>query len=148
MKLSDGNAEHLVQALLESTGEALLSGCFSTFSGFFTLPQVIETFENRRVITNHLEWKAIFDDVRAHYTKLGVTHLVRTCLEAKVLNVDNLICTHETRLMNGTHLLLRPFPVFSEMRRFDERWKVTKSSYAIVDSPGYANALMGPRNKE
>ncbi len=148
MKLSDAQAELLVLNLLEKTGEALLSGCFSTFSRHFALPQTIETFETRRVVTSFLEWNGIFDDVRAHYEKLGVTQLVRSCLEVKVLSMDLMICTHETRLMHENRLLIRPFPVFSEVRRFDETWKVTRSSYAIPDSPGYTRALSGPSGKE
>ncbi|WP_299933453.1 nuclear transport factor 2 family protein [uncultured Pelagimonas sp.] len=148
MERPDLDAKHLVQTILETTGEALMEGCFATFSACFTLPQIIETFEKKRVVTSYTEWKGIFDDVRSYHRQLGVTQLVRTCLEVKVLSDEELRCTHETRLMNGNQLLSRPFPVLSNMRRLDDGWKVTGSSYAIPDSLGYTRALTGPPDKE
>ncbi len=148
MDLPDKDAKLLVHTILQTTGDALMTGCFSSFSAGFTLPQVIETFEKRRVVTTLPEWKGIFDDVRWQYRRLGVTQLVRTCLEVKLLSQEKLICTHETRLMNGNQLLSRPFPVFSDMRRLGGYWKITRSAYAIPDSLGYTRALTGPPDKE
>ena len=84
-----------------------------------------------------------FKAVCAHNAELGVTDMVRHVLEASFQDEDTIVTTHETRLVRGDVLIQKPYPVFSIVKRIGEKWKITYSQYAIVDTDSFNKTLMG-----
>jgi hypothetical protein len=131
----------LAEQFLRRTGAALDSGDFDAFAACFALPQQMDTFAGRRLLETRDDLSAVFDAVRAHFARSGVTDLVRRCVHAAWIGPDEIEGMHETRLLAGTQLLQAPFPVLTRMRRIDGVWKIVASGYAISDSPRHNAAL-------
>ncbi len=127
--------------LLEKTGAAMEAADFEAFIPLFKLPQEMETFDGRRMISDPEEIRAIFHAVRAHYDKIGVTEIVRNCVKAEFMAHDTVAATHETHLLRGHQLIQEPYPCFSVLRLIDGYWQVAYSQYAIADSPEQNAAL-------
>ena len=137
------SARDVSEHLLERTGRAIMAGDFAGFAACFALPQEIDTFVGPRKIETLEELEATFKDVGRHYRSLGVTQLVRHCVDARFRDEDTVESTHETRLLNGDILAQAPFPVFSILKRTDEGWKIASGQYAIADAPAHNAALNG-----
>ena len=119
------------------------TGNFDQLAACFALPQEIDTFEGRRLVTTREELKETFESVRRHYQSLGATSVVRHIVQAEFEDPDTLVATHETRVLNNDQLVQTPFPVLSVAKRMEDGWKITMSQYAIVDSPAHNAALSG-----
>jgi hypothetical protein len=135
-------AREVCEYMLMRTGRAMKAGDFDAFRSCFTLPQVIETFEGSRIINDTAQLKTVFDAVRTHYIKNGVTEIVRHCVEAEFVGVDRVLATHETRLVSGNVITQKPFPVMSVLKFDGTDWYIASSSYAIEDRSDHNAALM------
>ncbi|APX10877.1 hypothetical protein [Tateyamaria omphalii] len=130
------------EALLERTGNALLSNDFNTFAACFNLPYTIETLNGRRAVESRADLSATFDAVHAHMSKQQVTIMARHCVSASFRSPDEVAATHETRLISRDILVQDPYPAFSLIKRQpDGSWQITFTSYMIVDSADLNNAL-------
>ncbi len=133
-KLSSADGSRQVaEELLQRTGEALDSGDFELFCSAFAFPNIIETFDGRRVIETKETLRDVFERTREELEHASVTDVIRHCVEVKFLDEDTIYSTHETRLMQENVLIQDPFPVFSVIRRTPEGWKGVYSSYALPD---------------
>lgn len=136
-------ARDLAEQLLEESRQGLMSGRFELFCDGIGLPLHIDTFDGQREIRTTEELREMFDSVRHLLMQLGVTDLVRRCVEAEFTAPDMMHTTYETRMLQGNRLIRDPFPVHSIARRIDGRWKVVSSSYAITDQPEITRVLTG-----
>lgn len=143
MTVHEHSAFPIVKTILDGTGRALLRKCFLSFAQYFTVPHVIETFEGSRTVASFAEFRGLFDGLVTQYERRGVTDLVRNCLEVKFRDENTILCAHEVRIMSGSQLLWRPYPVFSEVKRIGQHWKVVRTSYAIEGNPALADVLSG-----
>ena len=143
--LNDGpvSARDICERRIDATAQAILSGDFDAFAEWFGFPYEFETFDVARRIANLQELRESFDRVHRHYVKLGVTQLERRCIEAEFRDKHTMNSTHESRVLRGNELLLEPYPTFSVSRFIDGRWRVVKSSHAIVDQPAFVLAVLG-----
>ncbi len=138
------SAKDVSEYLLDRTGTALMTGDFDLFAACFSLPQQMETFEGRRRIETRDELKTVFDGVRSYFRQRNVTQLARHCIEATYRDPDTIVTTHMSRVVSGTSLVQKPYPVMSLLCRGDDGiWKVSDSMYAIEDEPRHARALSG-----
>lgn len=135
-------AREVSEHLLERTRQALLTGAENDMVDCFSLPHDIQTFVGQRLITTEAELRSLFHAVTAHYRKIGVTDIVRHCVEAAFMDPHTVTATTETRLVNGNVIVQKPFPVFSVLKFRDGRWQVASSCYAIEDRPDHNAALM------
>ena len=129
---------------LKETGQAMLNGDFDAFCACFHLPHTVATFEGERTIETREAFADTFMKVHRHYRQLGVTELVRHCINAEYKDEDTVEATHEARVINGRELLQEPFPGFTILRRIDGKWGIVHSAYAIADSPRLNRAIMDP----
>ncbi|WP_300033833.1 hypothetical protein [uncultured Roseobacter sp.] len=136
-------AKDVSEHLLELTGGALMAGDFELFLTCFQLPYRLETFEGNRVLNTSEDLRVVFDAVRAHYNKCGVTQMFRHCVEARFRDPATIAATHETRLISGTVITQEPFAVYSILEHTGEKWVITSSSYAIGDREDHNSALLG-----
>ena len=133
--------------LLARTGEAYMTGDFDGFAACFALPQWIETFKGRRLITSPDELQLFFNEMRSQFCRLGVTDMVRRCVVAEFRDPYTIEATHETRLLAGAQLVQPCYPCFSVIKRTGQGWQVADGQYAIQGtlardavSPGAAGA--------
>ena len=129
--------------MLETTGRALMTGDFELFAGCFAYPQELQTFIGRRILRTEEDLNDVFRAVRTHYMKLGVTELVRTCVEAAYKDDNTIEAVHETRLLSGTTIVQAAFPVMSTLRYIDGRWQVKGTTYAMPSDEDSNNSLLG-----
>ena len=142
MKQPFKTAREVSEYLLMRTGRAMKEGDFEAFQACFQFPVEIQTFQGQSVISGVSELNAVFDAVRTHYAKTGVTEIVRHCIEAEFTDPHRVIATHETRLVSRNVITQEPYPVLSVLYYDGEDWYVTSSSYAIEDREDHNAALL------
>ena len=135
-------AQDISEHLLERTGEAMLAGDFDSFAACFALPYEVETVDGNRLIETRDSLHLTFDNVHAHLLKQQVTLMARHCVSASFRGPDEVAATHETRLISRDILVQEPYPAFSILRKqADDAWRITYTSYVIVDSSDLNAAL-------
>lgn len=137
-------AREIAEDLLARTGQGLITGNFKVFGDCFASPTEMETFEGRRVIRSEAELKSSFNDVRAYFSKVGVTEIDRRIVDAEFRNPTSIVSTHQSRLVAVNELVQQPFDVLSVIGLIDGVWRIRHSQYAIVDSEDHNAALIGP----
>lgn len=142
-----GDAEQIVQHLLEKSGHAFLSDDFSAFFDCIVLPYHVETFEGSRCVTTEKELRDLFLGICAHHRKTNVTDMARHVVEAVFKDEETVLATFETRLLNGNTLTQAPYPVFIVVKRSGEAWKAAQMTFAIEDSPDHNAVLMNAGTK-
>lgn len=143
MQQGSDTAHIITRDLLDRSGEAFITGDFGLFRDCIALPYVVETFEGKRTIQNAFELLKLFEAVRTHHLKTGVTHMARHVIVADFRTEDTIVATFETRLVNGTILTQDPYPTFAIIVRYDAGWRTNKMTFAIEDRPSHNAALMG-----
>lgn len=136
-------ARDIAEDLLDRSGRGLTQGDFKLFECCFTLPKEMETFGGRRVIRTREEMKAVFNDVRAYYRKIGMTRVDRHVVDAEFRNPTCIVSTHQSRVYAGDELIQQPFDVLSVIELLEGAWRIRHSEYAITDSADHNSALVG-----
>ncbi len=129
------------QALLEITGDALLSGDFDAFSAVFHVPQTMATMAGPIYMETVEDMQRAFDDMHTHFRAIGVTEMIRKCVSAEYKSPTRIESTHVSDLLHNGKRLNEPYPVFSSLEKIDGQWKVTSGEYALEPSNGQALAL-------
>ncbi|MEO9650933.1 MAG: hypothetical protein ABJ360_23920 [Roseobacter sp.] len=142
MRHTTETAHEISQRVLDATGHALLCGDVKSFVTFFNLPMEIQTYEGQTLIQTVDGIRKVYQSVRNHYQKIGVTDMVRHCVAASHLDSKTILTTHETRLLNGVVMVQKPFPAMSTLRLEGIHWRITSTSYAIEDCDDHNLALM------
>jgi hypothetical protein len=135
-------AKDVSEYLLEKTGQAYRDNDPDAFVLCFHLPVLIQTYDGQSTITTKDGLRRVYQSVKTHYDNLGVTDLVRNCVEASFIDETTVLATHETRLLRGTLIVQRPFPTLSVLRFSDDDWKICSSIYAISDRDDHNAALL------
>jgi hypothetical protein len=142
MKPNLATPRDVSEFLLARTKRAIMSRDAALFASCFALPQHFETFEGRIFCESTSHLNAIFFSVVDHMRKSGMTDMVRHCVAAEFRDPDTIEATHEGRLLSGNRVMQPAYPVFSIIKKFDDRWKITYSMYAITDAPGHSRAMI------
>lgn len=140
-------AREVAEALLERSRRALLDNDFEGFLQCFALPVEIETFDGRRWLKTPEHVRGLFDAVRYHHRKTGVTDAVQHVVEAVFKDPATVAATHETRLLNKNVLTQKPYPVFSLLIDGEQGWQIKSITFAIEDQPDHNKALMSAGDK-
>ncbi|MCK0095546.1 hypothetical protein MWU60_08175 [Yoonia sp. F2084L] len=134
-------AKDIAEALLETTGNALMSGDFDAFAAVFHAPQVMATMAGPVHMETVDDMRRAFDGMHEHLTAMGVTHMYRTVVAAEFKAPSMIESTHVTELLQDGKRLNEPYPVFSVLKMIDGNWKVTGGEYALEASNGQALAI-------
>ena len=135
------DAVDISQALLDLTGEALISGDFELFAGSFHVPQHVATMGQVNFIETLTDLRRAFDALHQHFVDEGVTELRRNCVTAKYTSSTRIESSHVSEMMQGETWFKPPYPNFSVLEKIDGHWKVTGGEYALDKSDGQAIAL-------
>lgn len=134
-------AKDVSDALLEITGEALMSGNFEAFLSVFHVPQYMATLSGPIYMETEDDMRRAFDSMHAFFTSSGVTELAREVTESRFVAPDRIESTHIASTLRNGEIVTGPYPVFSTIEKIDGTWKVTGSEYALEADSGQAAAL-------
>ncbi|MEO0503642.1 MAG: hypothetical protein AAFZ14_09970 [Pseudomonadota bacterium] len=124
------------------TGQALMSGDVQGFLDVLTFPYDLETASGTRTYEGPDEFQEVFQAVHGHFQQMRVTLLARHCVVAQFRNPDEVVATHETRLISDGLLIEEPFPTLSVLvRDAAGAWKIRSSSYYLPADSIYRAAL-------
>ena len=131
------------RALLDLTGEALLTGDFFLMKSCFALPYAITTVDGKYVIETEQEMHLLFKNMRAEYARQGVTRLDRTVLSAERVSDTLINSTHIAQQYAGDQKLKEPFPVVSTITRVGKEWRIATGDYAVEAGSRHSRVLNG-----
>ena len=134
-------ASDIAEAILEITGDALLSGDFDAFAAVFHVPQVMATMAGPINMETVDDMRRAFDELHQHFKAIGVTDMVRSIVAAEYETPARIQSTHVSNLLHNGKRLNEPYPVFSVLERINGDWKVTGGEYALEPTNGQALAL-------
>lgn len=136
-------AESIAEDLLVQTGKAILQGDDALFLACVHLPLLLETTTGQRLITKRKEVCTILADFRQYMRNESYVDMVRTVVDANFIDADTIGSTHVTLLTQENGAEKRcPFPVYSIIRRFGNKWLLVSSLYAILDCDAHNDALL------
>lgn len=138
----------VAQAMLDLTGEALLTGDFVLMNSCFTLPHTITTLDGEYTVETEQEHRLLFKNIRAEYARLGVTMLDRKIIKAERISDTQIISTHVTHQYAGETLLKEPFPVVSNLTWTGKEWRITTSNYAVESGSKQSRVLAGQTSQD
>ncbi len=136
------SARHIAEALLALTGKAMMADDFVAFHRHQVLPQPIETFEGRKMVTTPAQMQVVFASVRAHQKRLGVTRLERHCAEAKFVGRENLEAVYTSYAYRNRTLIQQPYQSFAFLRLVGGAWKFAYCMYAVPGESRLNDALL------
>ena len=131
------------QYMLDRSGRAIMTADLPLYLSCFILPHRVQTFEGQRIVADAQDLTEIFDETQRSFARLRVTTLERCCTQAVFLAPDRVRAHHESRILSGTQIVLRPFPALTELHFVDGDWRVGDCQYAIADAPILVSALLG-----
>ncbi|MEJ8561309.1 hypothetical protein QTO30_08800 [Yoonia sp. GPGPB17] len=134
-------ASDIAQALLEVTGNALMTGDFEAFKSAFHVPQKMATLAGPIHMETVEDMERAFREMCQHFKVIGLTEMIRTCVAAEYKSPALVESTHVAELLRNGKRLNEPYPVFSTLQKIDGVWKVTGSEYALDPMNGQALAL-------
>ncbi len=126
-------ALEVADGFVYTTGRAVLHGDYDRFRPCFWLPYQIEINNDRQLIETEQDMRHMFDQVRELYKKNEVEDLIRTVIEASFLERDAIGLTFVSKLITREPDKIKPFPIFSVLRRHEGVWTIRSSLYAFVD---------------
>ena len=138
----------VTQISLDETAIALKTGNARLMVSWFSAPYRVETYDSVRILETEDELVRLFDEVREFYDANGITDLHRRCVAASRRGDDEILATHETRLLHDTRLVADPYPSLSTMRWIDGRWMVTGTSYGADRDSALSQLLAGTRAEQ
>lgn len=134
-------ASDVAEALLEVTGDALMTSDFPAFAAVFRVPQQMATMAGPIHMETVEDMQRAFVDMCQHFKAIGVTDMFRTCVSAEYRTPTKIETTHVSELLQNGKRLNEPYPVFSVLEKIDGNWMVTSSEYALEATNGQALAL-------
>jgi ketosteroid isomerase-like protein len=134
-------ASDIAEAILEVTGDALMSGDFDALAAVYHVPQVIVTMAGPINMETPDDLRRAFDGTHQYFKGLGITEVIRACVAAEYTSPTRIESTHVTELVKNGERLNDPYPVFSVLEKKGGNWKVTRGEYALEATNGHALAL-------
>ena len=134
-------ARDISEAILEITGEALLSGDFDAFAAVFHVPHYMATMAGPVYMETQDDMRRVFDQMRVYFNEAGITQLNRKVTEARYVSDDAIESTHVSEILNPDGRPRGDYPVFSVIEKIDGVWKVVRSEYVLEPETGQAMAI-------
>lgn len=131
MDKNEPTARQVTEELLHQTGQALLEHDFDRLIPHFTLPQHLETFDGRKLVSTVEEFRQLFDELCARQAKAGMNRLDRRCIEAAFKTNVQIEAMYETTTYRDTMILAEPYRTFCVIRQVDERWQFSSNMYGL-----------------
>lgn len=119
-------ANVVLQNYLDEMSHSVMSERFEDYSALVQLPLRIVTTSATLTVTTLADLEDGFDDFTDMMLAQGVTELRRTVHEAAFQGKDGLAGIYETRMLNGTELVVPVFYSKMWLIRVQGAWKVTR----------------------
>ncbi len=131
----------IATAILEVTGDALMSGDFESFCSVFHVPQMMATLAGPVRMETREDMERAFNAMHSYFRNAGVNELRRESIDAKYISEDRIESTHVAETFCGDERITGPYVVFSVIERLDGVWKVSRSEYLLDATTGQAKAI-------
>jgi hypothetical protein len=142
LKFLENTPRMIAEALLARSGAAMFDRDFDRFADCFFFPNVVETIDGVQEVVRPENLRCIFDKVLREFRRNGINRMERNIIEASFRDANTISCTHQSRLLNGTHLIQRPYPVFTVIeRRTDKVWRIASGVYGLSNTKECENAI-------
>ncbi len=144
MMMAEGTkfrAQDISEAILEITGDALLSQDFDAFFAVFHVPQYMATMAGPIFMETRADMERAFAEMSRYFKEAGITKLDREITESRYVNENKIESTHVATTYRGNEVVKGPYPVFSVIEWIDGTWKVTGSEYVLEPDCDQAIAL-------
>ncbi|MFC6639111.1 hypothetical protein GV827_08470 [Sulfitobacter sp. JBTF-M27] len=138
---SNAQAKDFYQDLLDRLSSAYEADDFDAYAQMIRVPHEASSYGPKVQVNTMGELRVLFDSIRWHFAKTGVTDYVRTCISAEFLSATEIVGTHETRMLAGTQVVETPYPVKSYLQLIDGNWWVCKSDNAVQPDNGFGRVL-------
>ncbi|SEM48039.1 hypothetical protein SAMN04488003_101257 [Loktanella fryxellensis] len=133
----------IVQSIIDRMSTALLNDDAVQFASCFSMPVVIQTFDDQRVISGLEELRRMFDDIRLVLTNFAVTTIVQRCSDAALIGSTRISACGEGHILSDAQVILPPFPILLGLHAVDGIWRVDTGQFAIIRGKWLTAALMG-----
>ena len=135
-------ADEVANDLLFRTGKMLETGEAHWIKDCFHLPQTVETSVGKRRLLSEACVIDVFESVRKFYEAEKITSIARAVITAERLAPDLIGSVHVAKLIKDDGETYRaPYPVYSLIRKIHDRWKISSTLYAILDSSEHNHLL-------
>ena len=138
---SSAQAKEIYQDLLDRLSCAYEANDFDAYARMIRVPHEVSSYGPKVQVNTMGELRVLFDSIRWHFAKTGVTDYVRTCISAEFISPTEIVGTHETRMLAGTQVVDTPYPVKSYLQLIDGSWWVCKSDNALEPDNGIGRVL-------
>lgn len=137
----DASAKDIYQDLLDRIAASYDAGDFEAYSRMIRVPHEVSSLGPKVQINTMGELRVLFNSIRMHFEHTGITDYVRTCISAEFVASDEIVGTHETRMLSNAQVVETPYPVKSHLRLIDGVWWVCKSDNAVEPDKGFGRIL-------
>jgi hypothetical protein len=127
-------ASEILQNFVTRMADAVVSGRFEIYSAGIQLPFSILTSAASLNVTTIDDLEEGFDEFTDMVLSPGVTKIVQTVKYAAFERNDRIVGIHQTKLMDGAHLVLPDHYSKMWITNFDGVWKATKIHNTTNDS--------------
>lgn len=146
---SDQHALDITNGILTLTRDAVLRNDPVAFISYFSLPQVVETFEGRTVLREFSDARRTFEAVRAHYDKQGITDFHRTCIEASFKTRNIIEYVYQTTYFQGVQAMSERPSTYAMMQLIEGHWRITYTMHSTTTAEHFMrkrNSRVSPSN--
>lgn len=127
-------ASEILQTFLTRMANAVVAGRFEIYSAGVQLPFTILTSAASLSVTTIEDLEEGFDEFTEMVLSRGVTKIVQTVKVATFESNDRIVGIHQTKLMDGSRLVLPDYYSKMWITNFDGVWKATKTHNTTKDT--------------
>lgn len=127
-------ASEILQAFLTRMADAVMSGRFEVYSAGVQLPFAILTSAASLNVTTMGDLEEGFDDFAEMVIGRGVTRIVQTVKVAKFESNDQIVGIFQTKLMDGSRLVMPDYYSKMWIANIDGVWKATRTHTTTKDT--------------
>lgn len=127
-------ASTIMQSYVNTMADAVISERFEIYSAGVHLPFYIVTSAASLSVNTIEDLQHGFDDFTEMLHSRGVTRIVQTVRVAMFESNDRIVGVHQTRLMDGSRLVLPEYYSKMWISCFDGIWKATRTHNTTNDT--------------
>lgn len=134
-------AREIIETLLLTTADAMLSNDFDTLNACFRVPFVVETQDARIDVDSVETHRKLFDRMVEGYVGKGVTEIIRVCEAAEYVSPTEIRSLHTSHIMAGDLRVEEPMPTLATTELIDGRWQITSAQYIARETLPVGRAI-------
>ncbi|QUJ75553.1 hypothetical protein KDD17_11335 [Sulfitobacter albidus] len=140
--MENSNALKIAESIMTLTRDAVLRDDPNAFAAYFTLPQIVETFEGRTELKCIEDVHRTFWAVRRHYDQQGITDFTRICTEASYKTPNIIEYIYESVYFKGKIELPERPSTYAILRLTGGQWRINYTMYGVTNINAFSDRLL------